>query len=173
MTASIFLKGIVLFKLFIWSWFNFGKWYQLRKLSISFSIQIYRFCGIQVLKLWPNYSLDFLSVCYVLLLFLILLIWILFLCILVSVGKDLSILLIFSKNKFLVSLILYYVLFISILFILVLSLIFFSVFFLDVLISLFYSFQIVLWSWLLVLLSFCLISLGVLCNHFIWILGSI
>ena len=37
-TASISLGVIGLFKSCIWSWFNFGKWYLSRKLSISFRV---------------------------------------------------------------------------------------------------------------------------------------
>ena len=60
MTASISLGVIGLFKLFIWSWFNFGKWYLWRKLSIS--LRFYNFVqymfldhDIRILG-FPSYS---------------------------------------------------------------------------------------------------------------------
>jgi hypothetical protein len=71
-------------------------------------------------------------------LFLILLIWIFSFLLLVSLDKGLFILLIFSKNQLFVSLIIYIVLFASILLILALSLIIYcSLLFLDVLTSLY------------------------------------
>ena len=79
--------------------FNFGRWYLSRKSSISLrfsNLVHYRFLKYDPIILWI-----FLSVCcYALLSFLILLFWILSLCLLVSLDKCLSILLIFSVNQF-------------------------------------------------------------------------
>ena len=61
MTLSISFGVIGLLKLFFWSLFNSGKWYLLRKLSISF--RFFQFCGVQVFEVWPNNFLDFFSVC--------------------------------------------------------------------------------------------------------------
>ena len=110
MTASISLQVIGLFKLFIGSWLNFDMWYLSRKFPFLLHFPI---LGVQVFEVWPNHFLKFFSVCcYVPLLFLILLIWMFSLCLLVSLDKDLSILLIFSKNQLFVSLILCIVLFV-------------------------------------------------------------
>ena len=60
MTASISLQFIGLFKLLTWFWFNFGMYHVSRKLSISFTF--FNFYGVQVYVVWPNDSLNFLSV---------------------------------------------------------------------------------------------------------------
>lgn len=39
MTDSISVGVLGLIKLLIWFWLNFGKWYLLRKLSVSFSMK--------------------------------------------------------------------------------------------------------------------------------------
>lgn len=55
MTVSISLGFICLFKLLIWSWFNCGKCYLMRKLSISLSFSNfveYRFLKNVVMVLW-------------------------------------------------------------------------------------------------------------------------
>ena len=71
---------------------------------------------VQVFKVDPYDSLDFLGVCfYAPFMFLILLILIFSLCLLVSLDKSLSVLLVFSKNKLSVLQILLTVLFVSIL----------------------------------------------------------
>ena len=97
MAAFSSLRVIGPFRLFIWSWFNFGSCYVSRKLPMSpdfpilFSIS---FC----IRIW---WVVFVSWDYVVMSpfsFLILLIWIQFLCPLVRLAKGLSILLIFSKN---------------------------------------------------------------------------
>ena len=97
MTVSISLGIIGLFQLFIWCWFNFGKWYLWRKLSISF-----RFSNF-VEKRFLKYDLKTLGISLVSVfttpfLFLILLIWIFSLCLVVNLDKGLSFLLIFSKT---------------------------------------------------------------------------
>ena len=80
MTVSISLVviGKVIFNLLIWSWFNFGKWYLSRKLSISFTFSKfveYRFLNYDLMILW------FSSVSLIIspFSFVILLIWIFFL----------------------------------------------------------------------------------------------
>ena len=55
MTVSISSAVIGLFNLFIWSWFNFGKWYLSRKLSISFKFSNfveYRFSKYDLMILY-------------------------------------------------------------------------------------------------------------------------
>ena len=122
MTVSISLAVIHLWNLHIWSWFNFGRWYLSRKLSISFKFS--NFVEYKFLK----YDLMILCISSMFVLmssfsFLISLICIFSLCLLVKMDKGWSILLIFSKNLLFVSLILSIVFFVSILLISALNLI--------------------------------------------------
>ena len=123
MTVSISLAVMGLFRWFISSWFNFSTWYLSRKI-IHF-IQIFQFCWKYsfvwdlIISFWISSVYVVISSCS----FLILFIWILYLCPLVSLAKVLSILLIFSKNQLLALLILCRVLFVSIWLISALSLI--------------------------------------------------
>lgn len=103
-TASVSLGVMGLFKLFVWPWFKFGKWYIYQEIY-SFHFGVPDWWSIDV-KVCPHDSQNFLGVCCdVPLLSLILLTWIFSLCLLVNLGKDLSILLIFFKDQVFVSLI--------------------------------------------------------------------
>jgi hypothetical protein len=104
--ASISLAVMGLFRWFIGSYFNVASFYMSRKMSISS-----RFCNlVESINFCSRIRWFFLNFhsfyCYVSLFLSDLLIWILFLCLLVSLAKNLSILLIFSKNQLLVLLIL-------------------------------------------------------------------
>ena len=123
MTVSISLSVVGLFNFLICFWFNFGKWYLSKKLSIFFKFS--SFVGVQVFEVWPDDSLIFLCVSYYVPLFICAFVNldIHSFCLLVSLDKGLSILLIFSKNQLFVSLILCIVFFVSILLISALNLI--------------------------------------------------
>ena len=60
-TASNSSQLTGLFRLFTWSWFNFGMWY-LSKKNVHF-FYIFQFCDIQAFVVRSNDSLIFLCVC--------------------------------------------------------------------------------------------------------------
>ena len=100
MISSICLVIIGLFNLLIWSWLNFGVQYLSRKLSISFkfyNLVEYRFLNYDLKSLWISPVSVVISSYSVLILF----VWILTLCLLVSLDKDTTLCLIDSLNCFL------------------------------------------------------------------------
>ena len=98
MSAFISLGVMGLFRWSIWSWFNFGIWYLSRKLSISS-----RFSScVEYRLLWEDLMTFFTSLFSVVksaFSFLILIIWILSLCPLVSLARGLYNLVDFSKSS--------------------------------------------------------------------------
>lgn len=73
MTSFISLRKLDLFKWLTLSWFNFCKWYILRKILLliliiiiinhQYYFRLFNFCELQIFLLCVYDSLDFLSVC--------------------------------------------------------------------------------------------------------------
>lgn len=102
-TASVSLGVMGLFKLFIWPWLTLVSGIYQEIYSFHFGFPDW--WSIDV-KVRPHDSQNFPGVCCdVPLLSLILLTWTFSLCLLVNLGKDLSVLLIFFKDQVFVSLI--------------------------------------------------------------------
>lgn len=106
MTVSHWLGVIGLFRLLIWSQFNFDNWYIWRRLSVYFRIfnlEEHMFLNYALVILlfssgsilYPLFHLWFFSLMFICCLWLI-----------IHLGKDLSLVLVFSKNLLFVSLIL-------------------------------------------------------------------
>ena len=113
MTFSFLLGNIESFSYFSRSRLTFGNWCLSRISTISywflFSILEYRLLKPDLMIFWSSSVFIVMS----LFSFLILVIWVLSLCLLVHLGKGLSILLIFSKSQLLDSLSLLIILFVS------------------------------------------------------------